>query len=742
MDGRRPMLTTVGSIAFDSVETPFGAVEHELGGSAVYSAIAASHFTQVRTVGPVGEDFGENHLRLLEARGLDTGGVQAIPGRQTFSWRGRYDFSLSAQTVETGLNAFDGWRPRLSTETRASDVLFLAAMDPEVQLDVRGQAADAGCVALDSMSYWITTKRDALIEAIRGVDIVLMNDHEARELTEQPMLLTAAREIASWGPRAVVVRLGEYGCALLGPGGYFSIPGYPLEQATDPTGSGDAFAGGFLGYLDLVRGDWGSAEVLRRAVTYGCVMSSFCYEDFGVRRLLELTRQEIDYRFTDFRALTHFEQVPMHPRPRNGLAQESPAVLERPGPTATTGPRKPIEPTAATPSYAPLKPTAGAQRSRHVVRPWHEPHAFRRAAGPFLPAARSTGFSTPPSPARLPDSAPWGLDRAKGLGGAGSGRQEPVLYAVVAREAPRKVGEALRRRFEDDPTVTVVEESREADRRAGGDRRETPDLRGARLVERRNVVHADGLRVAERRTALGPSLRDFPLPRAARNREHQVVFGSHLPCSLAALEDVQAARLALVHQAGDTRSFEELYRLWFDRAYTFFTAVHSSPAAAEDAVNVAYARVFERLGEFAPSAGSFRRWFGAIVADLAFEAAHDDEAELAETRLLDRWIGDPDLEALTWMRDEDLIMLVRQLPSPQRETVALKYIFGLDDDVLAEIAQTTPSEIAELHDRALRFMSGCLTSLSRRPGFSGRLPMMERRRYYPVTTGRKRALVA
>ncbi|MEA2495714.1 MAG: hypothetical protein QOJ29_3625 [Thermoleophilaceae bacterium] len=736
------MLTTVGSIAFDSVETPFGAVQRELGGSAVYSALAAAHFTHVSAVGPVGDDFTQDHFRILENAGVDTGGLLAIPGRETFSWHGRYDFSLSAQTIATMLNAFDGWRPRLGSPARQGSVLFLAAMDPDIQLDVRGQAADAGCVALDSMSYWINAKRDALIEAIRGVDIVLMNDHEARELTEQPMLLKAAREIASWGPRAVVVRLGEYGCALLGPGGYFSIPGYPLEQATDPTGSGDAFAGGFLGYLDLVRGDWGSAEVLRRAVTYGCVMSSFCYEDFGVRRLVELKRQEIDYRFTDFGHMTHFEQVPTHPRPRNADARESPAALERPAPTATTGPRTAPAPTAGTRSYPSPRSTPSHQRGSRGARIWNEPHAFRRMISSFEGQFRSSGISSPDTLDRMRDPAPWGPARIEEPGDVGSRRHEPVLYCIVACEAPRKVPEVLTRQFEDDPTVHVVIEQRTGDRRGGGDRRGRIGARPDGLAERRRVNHDDGLRIAERRAVMGPSFRQLSLPRAARRREHQIVVGTHLPRPFESIDDEAGARLALAHQAGDTRAFEGLYRLWFDRMYTFFSTVYPSTAAVEEAVNTAFSQVFERLEHFSPAAGIFRKWLCPIAAKLAFEIVHDDDAELAETRLIDRWIGEPDLDALAWLRDEDLVLLVRQLPTPQREVVALNYVFGLDRGAIAEIVDVTSLEIEEMHERALRFMSRCLTSLSRRPGFSGRLPMLERRRNYPVTTGRKRALVA
>jgi DNA-directed RNA polymerase specialized sigma24 family protein len=303
------------------------------------------------------------------------------------------------------------------------------------------------------------------------------------------------------------------------------------------------------------------------------------------------------------------------------------------------------------------------------------------------------------------------------------------------------VGEALKRHFEDDPTVHVVVERRAAGRRES-DRRNRVVARGLQLIERRRVVHTDGLRVAERRALLAPSFRQITLPRAARHHADSIEFGMHMPRPFESLDDVAAARLALMHQTGDTRAFESIYGMWFDRTYTFFSTVFMATADVEDAVNTAFARMFERLGEFTPIAGSFRKWLCGIVAELALAFIHGDDAEVAETRLLDRWVGEPDLDALAWMRDEDLVLLVRQLPSPQREVVALNYVFSLDRDAIAEIVDAAPVEVDEMHDRALRFMSGCLTSLSRRPGYSGRLPMLARRRYYPVTSGRKKALVA
>ncbi len=363
-------LAVVGSVAFDSVSSPFGSVERELGGSATYAALAAAFFTDVRVVAPVGDDFGAEHYQTFERAGVDTGGVQAVPRSRTFFWRGRYEFDMSvAHTEETQLNAFDGWRPRLSREAGKSDILFLAAMDPEIQIDVRRQWQGGKWVALDSIDYWIKSKREALIEAVRGVDVVLMNDQEARALTRKPMLLRAAREIASWGPRAVVLKLGEYGCALLSADGYFSLPGYPLEDAADPTGTGDAFAGGFLGYLDRVPNAQLTAEVLHRAVTYGSVMASFCVEDFGARRITRLTDHEVDYRSGDFKRMTHFEHVPTRPRPHEPHEEPEGRRLERPHATPTTGGYDAPARTAGTPTYDSPPRTPSTETLHGPTRP-------------------------------------------------------------------------------------------------------------------------------------------------------------------------------------------------------------------------------------------------------------------------------------------------------------------------------------------------------------------------------------
>jgi sugar/nucleoside kinase (ribokinase family) len=296
----------VGSVALDSVETPFGRVEEVLGGSATYFSYAASFFTTVHLVATVGEDFPEPHLRLLKERGIDTAGLEVRPGR-TFRWRGRYGFDLNeARTLETQLNVLAEFRPRLGPDQARMPYLFLANIDPELQLDVlRQMAPRPRLAALDTMNFWIEGKREALLRVLAEVDVVTINDAEARQLAGEPNLVRAARRIAALGPRTVVVKRGEYGALMLSDGAFFVAPAYPLETVFDPTGAGDTFAGGFLGYLaaeDRVDG-----ASLRRALVYGSVMASFTVEDFSLNRLSGLGREEIGQRFTAFQDLMRFE---------------------------------------------------------------------------------------------------------------------------------------------------------------------------------------------------------------------------------------------------------------------------------------------------------------------------------------------------------------------------------------------------------------------------------------------------
>jgi sugar/nucleoside kinase (ribokinase family) len=304
-------LTCVGSVAFDAVETPFGARERMLGGSATHFSLAASFFTDVRVVGVVGDDFGNDELRIFADHAIDVTDIERISGGQTFFWRGRYDYDLNtAHTLDTQLNVFADFEPKLGEEAKRASTLFLGNIQPELQSAVRRQCAKAELVALDSMNYWIDTARDALRSAIGQVQCVLLNDAEIRMLAGEPSLPAAARTIRSWGPAFVVVKLGEYGAALFTGDGFFAVPGYPLERVIDPTGAGDSFAGGFIGYLDAHAGDPLSDDLLRRAMVYGSVLGSFNVEAFGTERVAHLSHAEIAERFEEFKRMTHFEAVP------------------------------------------------------------------------------------------------------------------------------------------------------------------------------------------------------------------------------------------------------------------------------------------------------------------------------------------------------------------------------------------------------------------------------------------------
>ncbi|MEJ7617006.1 MAG: PfkB family carbohydrate kinase [Pyrinomonadaceae bacterium] len=242
-------LLAVGSVAFDSVETPFGARERMLGGSATHFSISASFFTKVRVVGVVGSDFGADEMRVFEERKIDTSDLERVAEGRTFFWRGRYDYDLNtAHTLDTQLNVFADFQPKLSARSKDARLVFLGNIQPTLQSEVREQVRGAELVALDTMNYWINTVREDVIKAIREVHVVIINDAEARQLAEEPNLIVAARKVLSWGPRALIIKRGEYGAALFTGDSYFAIPAYPLESVFDPTGAGDTFAGGVMGY--------------------------------------------------------------------------------------------------------------------------------------------------------------------------------------------------------------------------------------------------------------------------------------------------------------------------------------------------------------------------------------------------------------------------------------------------------------------------------------------------------------
>ncbi|HJW67265.1 MAG TPA: PfkB family carbohydrate kinase [Gaiellaceae bacterium] len=303
-------LTAVGSIAFDSVRTPFGERDRMLGGSAVHFSLAASFFTDVRVVGPVGADFGDEELGVLEGRGVITDDIERVSGGETFFWRGHYEYDMNvAHTDDTQLNVFADFDPKLSEGSQNAEILFLGNIQPALQQRVR-ESSKAEFAGLDSMNFWLDNEREALVRAIGTVDCLLLNDAEIRELTGEPNLARAARAAMEMGPDVVVAKRGEYGAALFSSDDYFAIPGYLLEDVRDPTGAGDCFAGGFLGYLDSRRAAGDSVldhGVLRQAMAYGSVLASFNVEDFGTDRMQSLTREQIDERLREFRRITTFE---------------------------------------------------------------------------------------------------------------------------------------------------------------------------------------------------------------------------------------------------------------------------------------------------------------------------------------------------------------------------------------------------------------------------------------------------
>jgi sugar/nucleoside kinase (ribokinase family) len=295
-------ILVVGSIAFDSVETPFGKAEEVLGGSASYFSIAASFFTDIRLVAVVGEDFPREHLSFFRERGVDLQGLQRLPG-QTFRWSGRYGQDINErETISTCLNVFQDFRPEIPEEYRSSEYIFLANIDPELQLEVLKQVKSPKLTAGDTMNFWIEGKLNNVKEILKAIDILTINEEEAKQLSGEFNLLRAARIISSLGPKRVIIKRGEHGALMFSEGSIFSIPAYPLEMVCDPTGAGDSFAGGFLGYL--ARTQKKNDKSLRQAVIFGSVMASFCVEDFSLNRLRSLSYPEIEERFREFKKLT------------------------------------------------------------------------------------------------------------------------------------------------------------------------------------------------------------------------------------------------------------------------------------------------------------------------------------------------------------------------------------------------------------------------------------------------------
>jgi sugar/nucleoside kinase (ribokinase family) len=299
-------LLVVGSVALDSVETPFGSVTDALGGSATFFSAAASLYCGVQLVGVVGSDFPMGDLAFLERRGVDLTGLAQEAG-ESFRWSGVYSFDLnSRETLETRLGVFADFQPKIPDEFRDAEWIFLGNIDPVLQLDVLEQVRSPRFVACDTMNFWIEGKRAELLRLLERVDLVMVNDSEARELSGDYNLLRAARWIQARGPQMVIVKKGEHGAMLFTKDFVFFAPGYPLEEVFDPTGAGDAFAGGFVGYL--ARAGSSDPVHLRRAMIYGSAMGSFAVEKFGVERLVDLSAREVHERVCKFQELTAFEQ--------------------------------------------------------------------------------------------------------------------------------------------------------------------------------------------------------------------------------------------------------------------------------------------------------------------------------------------------------------------------------------------------------------------------------------------------
>jgi sugar/nucleoside kinase (ribokinase family) len=298
----------VGSMALDSVRTPAGEVQDALGGAADYSSVAASFFAPVQLVGVVGDDFPREHLDFLASRNIDLAGVEVVSGGKTFRWAGYYDFDLNiARTLDTQLNVFADFQPKLPVLFRQAPYVFLANIDPELQLQVLSQVESPKLTVCDTMNFWIDGKRDALKEVLKRVDIAFMNDAEVRQLTGELSIIKAAKALQALGPKTVIIKKGEHGALLFHEDYHFSSPSYPLEDIADPTGAGDTFAGGFIGYV-ASRDDI-SIETLRKAVVYGSVLASYNVEDFSLNRMRTLTRADISARYQEFKKIAYFEAL-------------------------------------------------------------------------------------------------------------------------------------------------------------------------------------------------------------------------------------------------------------------------------------------------------------------------------------------------------------------------------------------------------------------------------------------------
>ena len=300
-------LLVVGTVALDSVKTPFGNVDNALGGSATYFSASASYFTDVRLVAVIGEDFPKEHVNFLKSRNVDVRGLEVQAG-STFRWKGEYGYDLNeAHTLATDLNVLATFKPKIIEDHRSSEVVFLANIDPDIQFDVLRQVQRPKLIACDTMNYWISSKLDALKRTLREIDLLTINEAEIRQLADESSLMKAAKIVQAMGPKTVVVKQGSYGALMFHGHSVFSAPAYPLENVYDPTGAGDTFAGGFIGYLANTMNF--SETNMRQAVVFGSVMASLNVESFSLDRLRSLDYKEIEGRYREFKKLTHFDDI-------------------------------------------------------------------------------------------------------------------------------------------------------------------------------------------------------------------------------------------------------------------------------------------------------------------------------------------------------------------------------------------------------------------------------------------------
>lgn len=300
-------ILVTGTVALDTVSTPFGTMTEGLGGSATHFSVSASHFTDVHLVAVVGEDFPKEHIHFLKSRHIDIEGLERIPGK-TFRWTGKYDYDLNtAHTLKTELNVLEQFQPKLPEAYKGIEYVFLANIDPTLQRQVISQVRAPKLIACDTMNFWITGQRESLLQTLKQVDVITINESEARLLADEPNLIRAAGKIRAMGPKTVVIKQGEYGALLLYEDHFFSAPGLPLETVVDPTGAGDSFAGGFMGYL--AKSGNLTLEGFKQAVILGSVMASFNVEKFSCSRLCEITNADIKERYQQFKRLSHFDEV-------------------------------------------------------------------------------------------------------------------------------------------------------------------------------------------------------------------------------------------------------------------------------------------------------------------------------------------------------------------------------------------------------------------------------------------------